>query len=67
MLGCMADRYIALARPPRSDIYYEGDGGTFIPQLMVYEQSDEPRETGLLDASGVRLYRVRERIKLGFA
>ena len=62
----MKFKYVAMTKPPRADIYYEGDGGTFIPQLLVYEREDTPQPTGLFDASGVKLYRVRERLRMGF-
>ena len=62
----MRYKYVAMTRPPRSDIYYEGEGGTFIPQMIVYEAHDDPKETGLLDASGTKLYRVPQKEKIGF-
>lgn len=37
-----------------------------LPALNVYEPEDKPIETGLLDSNGTKLYRVRERIKMGF-
>jgi len=59
-------KYVPLARPPRGNVYFEGDGGTLLPGVTVYEREDTPEDTGLFDASGVKLYRVRERIKMGF-
>lgn len=32
----------------------------------VYEREDAPEDTGLVDANGTKLYRVRDRVKMGF-
>lgn len=34
--------------------------------MTVYEQEDKPTDTGLVDATGTRLYRISERIKIGY-
>ena len=63
----MADRYVALARVPRrvrSD--YEDDFGGPHRTLTVFEVENDPVETGLYDANGVPLYRVPERVKMGY-
>ena len=57
----MKYRYVAI-RPKA----HWADDAPLIPSLTVYEPEDKPEETGLLDANGVKLYRVRERIKMGF-
>ena len=62
----MVDRYVALARSPRrvrSD--YEDDFGGPHRTLTVFEDNDAV-ETGLYDANGVPLYRVPDRVKMGF-
>ncbi len=42
-------------------------GAPLLPEISVYESEDDrPEKTGLLDASGTPLYRVRERMKIGF-
>lgn len=59
----MKPRYIALPTPPKS---HWSDDAPLIRDITVYEAEDKPHDTGLLDASGTKLYRVEERIKMGF-
>ena len=59
----MADRYVALGRRPRG--YWEEIDPPAQP-LTVFEVGNEPVETGLYDANGVPLYRVPDRVKMGF-
>lgn len=59
----MADRYVALARRPRG--YWE-EIDPPEQSLTVFEAEDGPVETGLYDANGVPLYRVPERVKMGY-
>jgi hypothetical protein len=59
----MRYRYIALPSPPKS---HWADDAPLVRDLTVYEEEDKPQETGLLDARGTKLYRVREKIKMGF-
>lgn len=59
----MKYRYIALPIPSKSNW---ADDAPLIRDLTVYDTEDTPEATGLLDASGTKLYRVRERIKMGF-
>ena len=61
----MADRYVALARRPRG-YWEEIDPPETARTLTVFEAEDGPVETGLYDANGVPLYRVPERVKMGF-
>lgn len=58
------DRYVSLRTAPRSGHW--SDDVPMIRDLTVFETQDEPARTGLLDARGVPIYRVRERIKMGF-
>ena len=59
-------RYVPRAIPPRlwSD---DHDGPTTQrPTMTVHEADPAPEPTGLLDAAGVPLYRVRETVRMGF-
>jgi hypothetical protein len=60
------NRYIARRTPPRAWT----DDSPWItsqrPTLTVHQVDDAPTDTGLLDADGVPLYRVRERVAMGF-
>jgi len=56
-------KYVAIPRRPRSGDYF--DEGPILEGRTVYIESD-PIDTGLLDVNGTRLYRVEERIELGF-
>jgi hypothetical protein len=42
--------------------YFDTDGKT----CTVHEDDNGPQWTGLLDANGTRLYRVRETVRVGF-
>lgn len=45
----------------------QDDLGSFGKEnLDVLEADDTPQKTGLLDANGTPLYRVRERVAFGF-
>jgi hypothetical protein len=55
-------RYVTIARP-RAE--YLDDAPQFNGQTVIVED-DQPVKTGLLDASGVDIYRVRERAQVGF-
>lgn len=59
----MTYRYVALPTPPKASW---DEPEPHRPALTVYETEDQPISTGLLDATGTKLYRVRERIKMGF-
>lgn len=37
------------------------------PSLTVFEDDSQPMNTGLLDAAGAPLYRVRDREPIGFS
>ena len=58
-------RYVAIARPPRA---WDSDEGAMTerPSMTVYEPAPEPRDTGLIDAQGVRIYAFEEREPIGF-
>jgi hypothetical protein len=57
-------KYVALSRPKASE-YWE-DQPPIAAATTVYEPSEEPIDTGLFDATGTKLYRVRDRVKMGF-
>ena len=42
------------------------DGWQDRPTISVIQDDDEPAETGLLDANGTPLYRVKDSIPVGF-
>lgn len=58
-------RYVAMLLRPRSD-WEDWIDDPQRPNLTVYEPSDEPRDTGLLDASGTPLYAIEVRDRIGF-
>lgn len=57
-------RYVVFRPKP---IMEWDDGVPLLPNLTVYEGSDEPEFTGLLDANGNDLGRVSDRAPIGFA
>ena len=59
-------RYVAIARKPRSWWAEEDEFSSERRTIDVIEPPHEPIDTGLLDASGVPLYRVNERGPIGF-
>ena len=58
-------RYVAIKRP-RADWFEEERPVTVQTSMTVYESDDAPEDTGLLDVTGTKLYRVRDKIKVGF-
>lgn len=58
------DRYVALPKPPRG--YSFSEWGEAHPTMQVLENDRAPVDTGLLDAQGVRLFRVSETVPVGF-
>lgn len=59
-------KYIALACPPQGWTTNHVEFWAERPTMTVFENSDAPVDTGLVDASGARLYRVDERQPIGF-
>lgn len=62
----MTQRYVPLARAPRA---WQSEGGDYWaerPTIAVWETERAPVDTGLLDASGTRLYRVNDPEPIGF-
>lgn len=59
-------KYIALACPPRGWTTDDVDFWSERPTMTVFEQIGGPVDTGLVDISGARLYRVDERPPIGF-
>ena len=58
-------RYVTLR--PRSVVLYEMDQEASVTADQVIVSDDAPIDSGLLDVSGNRLFRVAARIPLGFA
>lgn len=58
-------RYIAIKHRPKSWDGWE-DQPPIVQATTIYEADDKPEETGLVDANGTPLYRVKERAKLGY-
>lgn len=48
---------------PKNEWY---DSTPFVPDLRVFEDDNTPTETGLLDASGDKIFRQPKRLKIGF-
>lgn len=42
------------------------DERPWCPDLVVYEDAPEPIDTGILDASGTKIFRRPERRRIGF-
>lgn len=64
-MGLPVIRYITL--PQRQKAYDDWESQPPIGQATtVYEPDDAPVDTGIVDASGTKLYRVRDRTKMGF-
>ncbi len=61
----MTVRYVTR---PKGYTYWDEDERGFadVSSRTILLDDDEPVKTGLLDASGTPLYRVRERIRFGF-
>ena len=58
-------RYVAIGGGVRPRADWESEEAHLVG-TQVHEADDSPIDTGLLDARGVRLYRVREKIPFGF-
>lgn len=56
-------KYIAISRPPRMD--WDDHIERPVGQTVIIED-DNPADTGLLDATGTKIYRTSDRIKPGF-
>ncbi|OIN06092.1 hypothetical protein BFS86_19495 [Shewanella algae] len=59
-------KYIAIGKPvPNANDEWEARAQDFIPRTIV-EQENAPVDTGLLNADGVKLYRMEDRAPIGF-
>jgi hypothetical protein len=56
----MSDRYVTRA----AVLQWDDDAAATASEMIV--EDDAPRPTGLLNAQGEPLYRVRERLPVGF-
>ncbi len=61
----MTDRYVAIGRRPRAE-WDDDPRLEDVSSRQVIVEDDAPVATGLVDASGLPLYRVRQRIAIGF-
>ena len=60
-------KYISLHQEPKANVCYESALGlNVLPELFVYESSTAPEYTGIVDASGVKIYRVISKPRMGF-
>ena len=59
-------RYVALPQAPAKSSEDWENQPPVAAANTVYEQDDAPIETGLLDANGTKLYRIRDRLKMGY-
>lgn len=57
-------KYIAIPQRPKSGDWE--DQPPVVQATTVYEADDQPVDTGLVDMNGTRLYRVADKIKMGF-
>ena len=56
-------KYVAISRSWRSE---DTEGWQDRPTVQVVESESAPIKTGLLDANGTPLYRIQDRVPLGF-
>jgi hypothetical protein len=52
--------------PNRKPKLWLDEDTPFVPNLTVYETAPEPVDTGLLDASGTKIFRTPQREPVGF-
>lgn len=50
-------------RKPRNSF---DDDQPWCPPLTVYEEAQEPIDTGIIDATGTKIFRRAERMPIGF-
>jgi hypothetical protein len=56
-------RYVAIKPKAYSDFM---DQPPIASATTVYETDDKPEETGLFDMHGTPLYRIKDKLKMGF-
>ncbi len=59
-------KYQVIARPVKANYISYGEDYQFVPHLNVFEQSEEPIFTGILDHLERPIYSIPEREPLGF-
>lgn len=59
-------RYVAIIAAPKSWDSHDGYNMGSRPSMTVHDADDAPQATGLVDALGVPLYRLSDRIPIGF-
>ena len=58
-------RYVAIHKPVRASDSWE-DQPPIAAATTVYESEEGPIDTGLIDVTGTKLYRVKDRVKMGY-
>lgn len=58
----MRVRYVAVS--PIAEGWW--DKGPLLPTVNVFESDVPPKDTGLLNSNGTKLYRIQERDQVGF-
>lgn len=58
-------RYVAIPNRPKASDDWE-NRSPIVNATTIYESEDEPERTGLLNADGTPLYRVKDKIKIGY-
>lgn len=61
----MSARYVTLRDPPKSWASNQ-EFPQSLPSCVVHEQDLAPVDTGLVDVSGTRLYRITDRQPIGY-
>lgn len=59
------NRYIVLPNAPKAWVSAH-DVPEHLPSCTVYEADPAPQPIGLLDADGTPIYRMQERVPMGF-
>lgn len=44
----------------------EGEGWLERPTVVVWEEEEDRRDTGLVDERGVKIWRVKDKVRMGF-
>ncbi len=58
-------KYVAIHRPVRASDDWDNQP-PIAAATTVYEAEDAPVETGLVDATGTKLYRVKDKVRVGY-
>lgn len=58
-------KYVAIPQRPKASEDWE-DKPPVVQATTVYERESDAEPTGLYDANGAPLYRVHDRVKMGY-